>query len=227
LQARGGGGGSVNIQTVVESIRARLAPACEKTAIVGSLRRGKPNPHDVELLLQPVRDEDMFCEKLDTYTNLDRAIGRLVADGILTPDCGVKRDGAKYKRFLCPALDMMPFELFIAHTGNWGNSMAIRTGPADFSRTLVTAVRHGGCMPNHLVQAQGYLWAFKSEHAGITYRKLTSSGAPGYYLSEATRIDCETEDAYFAALRLPVIVPAERGERIDELKGIAASGGVR
>ena len=92
-------------------------------------------------------------------------------------------------------------DLFIAEPGNWGNVLAIRTGNAAFSKGLVTERRSGGLMPPDLYQRDGFLWC----RNGFGRVRTPPSGSD-------ERLECPTEEAFFAALGLPTLPPAERDE---------------
>jgi hypothetical protein len=64
--------------------------------------------------------------------------------------------------------------------------LAIRTGNAEFSHLLVKQVDLGGLMPEGMHHADGFLWRY------------------------GERVPCPTEEAFFQALGLPLVPPAER-----------------
>lgn len=146
--------GALKRQIASDVMRA-LAGACEEIVIAGGIRRGKPDPHDVELVLLPRGGCDLFGEESDGESaELLHAIKQLLAVPGVAMDPHVKRDGPRYKRLL---VRRVPVELFIASRVNFGNIVAIRTGDSDFSRLLVTPRRHGGLMPEGMRQTGGRL----------------------------------------------------------------------
>lgn len=46
----------------------------------------------------------------------------------------------------------------VIEPAQWGVIYTIRTGPAEFSRRLVTSTLHGGLLPPHLRVRDGALW---------------------------------------------------------------------
>ena len=49
-----------------------------------------------------------------------------------------------------PEYDTITLDLFVATRETWGYILALRTGPAEFSKRLVTLKSAGGCCPSHL-----------------------------------------------------------------------------
>ncbi len=133
-------------------IARRLAPHCRGIEIAGSLRRRAQRVGDAEIVLDPVRDADGVG-----YSGVMEEIARFVELGTIELDSVVKRNGAKLKRYVLLQCACVPLELYFADEGNFGNTLAIRTGSREFSRLLVTKRRMGGLMPNHLRQNEGYL----------------------------------------------------------------------
>lgn len=175
-------------QDIAERLVSLLEPGCELITIAGSLRREKPEVKDIEIVavpsMRPVDSVDLFGTPEGKEVNeLDERINELVRIGQLHFDPITKRNGERYKRFMVSGIAV---DLFIADDSNYGNTLAIRTGNADFSRLLVTPRRNGGLMPGNLKQADGYLWR-------------------GDEL-----VECPTEEAYFEALGIQWIEPAVR-----------------
>ncbi len=175
-----------------------LESSCTQIVVAGSLRRGKPEVGDIEIVAVPRIERvsnaafDLFGTATEAENNLlEMRIGELVASAELELDTQLRRNGAKYKRFRAQGIAI---DLFIAQEMNYGNILAIRTGNAEFSHALVTPRRQGGLMPGNLRQAEGYLWHGEE------------------------RIDCPTEEAFFEALGVrwaePRMRDAEMAERI-------------
>ena len=185
-----------------DEILAALLQGCPhfgpnvRGVIAGSLRRGETRIGDVEIVLEPRYDADLFGNALPTSAPLDAALKRCLDSGLLAWDKHTPRNGPRYKRFVIPALGL-PLDLFLAGEGNWGNILAIRTGDADFSRLLVTRRAKGGLLPNWMRCGEGRLYG-------------RAKGFPDY--EEAPDINefaenvlpCPTEEAFFHYLWLPV-----------------------
>lgn len=134
---------------VAEVLRAELAPYCERCEIAGSIRRRKPECADVELLVVPKFREErdgLFGSKrinlLDEYAQRQVDLGRWQHRYSIV---GTKAFGERFKRVL---VDGLPLDLFSClPPAQFGVLMVIRTGPAEFSRRVVTSVSAGGWMP--------------------------------------------------------------------------------
>jgi len=169
-----------------------LTPRCERIAIAGSVRRDKPDPKDVEIVLIPAETDvqvDLFTRKVLPYS-LDQVVLTAMLDDLLVLDPQVKRDGPKYKRFIHVASGAV-VEIFAAEEGNWGYIWALRTGPADFMKLVVTPRIMGGALPHMRCLHDGWVW------------RRTPGG-------EDVRVWCSEERDFFAELRLPWWAPEER-----------------
>lgn len=189
------------LETALALVRA-LEPACSEVQIAGSLRRGKPEVKDIEIVVCLLEDRPVHLAR----HTLSMALYRLTQDGTLKPDPEVKRNGDKYKRFLVNDLSAdtpsLAVDLFIAERANFGNIFAIRTGDAEFSRLMMTCREWGGFMPPKMEMRDGFLQQYRGTKAE-TY----------------ARIDCPTEEAFFAALGLPTLPPEQRNlEGVQKLR---------
>lgn len=117
-----------------------LAPVCERIAIVGSVRRKKPNPKDVELLCVPRRDP---------YTNTDMLedlIDHLIVRGILAkrPLKSGRQSYGHYNKLLVHVPTSTPVDIFTTDEKKWWMALVIRTGPKDSNIYLaMTAEKKG------------------------------------------------------------------------------------
>ena len=148
---------------------------------------------DIEIVCQPKLDIDAP----DSLSAVDGLIESLIpsegspfASG---PDSGLRwprktdgkrANGTRYKRLIWVGssgpIERMPVDFFcVIPPASWGAILAIRTGPAEFSRGLVTKCGHGARSPT----------------AG------SSETVPIYVAGE--RLDTPEEADYFAALGLP------------------------
>ena len=187
------------MRTVAERLLEAWAPACERVEIAGSVRRGKPDPHDIEIVAMPklettVAKRDMFADTRVTMAErnlLDELLATWKADGRLRdrPDKnGRGAWGPKFKR--ATLADGLAIDIFSCGPGlgsQWGVIFAIRTGPAEFSHALVTSRLGGGFMPVGMKVKDGQLW----RNGDII-------------------VETPEEDDFFRALELPCWPPAER-----------------
>lgn len=185
----------MNIHELAEDLKARLAPGCDRIEIAGSIRRGKVNPKDIEIVAVPTVFTEMATVDLwgnpgtpITRNQLAHALELLFAggSGAWSLDPELPRNGPKYKRLRYWGGKGVCCDLFITTPENWGVIFAIRTGPADFSHGLVTrALRLG------LKVDGGQLWR--------VHRDDTRTVVP-----------TPEEDDFFKALGLAYQEPQER-----------------
>lgn len=120
-----------------------LKDVCERIEVVGSVRRGEPIVHDVELLLEPKAAThviDLFGTT-ETMSLFEDRYKALVDGGYFTPVIG----GFRLKRFV---FREMSCEFFVCiPPSQWGLAQVIRSGPASFSHRLVTPRTQGGLCP--------------------------------------------------------------------------------
>jgi len=164
---------------IAEKLKADLAPYCERIEIAGSVRRKKPeNIKDIEIVCIPKSEPNLFGESLPI----------VLYDGLLSLvfnwDAEIVKNGPKYKQF---ALPMTKLDLFITTPECWGVIFAIRTGPADYSKWLVTPRKWGGALPDRYMVRDGRVWD-----------------------SDPEALDTPEEDDFFAALELEMPEPWER-----------------
>lgn len=138
-------------RAIAENVIERLRPSCERIEIAGSIRRRKPEVKDIELVAIPkvFEERDLFGELLNSISMLDKVEwGRY--DTVI-------KNGSRYKQIVIDA--RINLDLFIVlPPAQWGVIFAIRTGPADYSRWLVTQQRYGGAMPAGYFVQEGQLW---------------------------------------------------------------------
>ena len=137
------------MQAHAESFCAELAPYCERIAIAGSIRRRKAMCSDVELVCGPRFHVELvglfdktWVNELGLYATAEIEAGRWQHRLSVI---GAKAFGERYKRV---SVDGVALDLFsVLPPAQFGLIVAVRTGPADFSRRLVTSVAGGGWMP--------------------------------------------------------------------------------
>ena len=139
---------------IADRIKALLTPACDRIEIAGSIRRKKAEVGDIEIVCIPRLQPNLWGDEEQSV--LDPFLDCLVGDGILIRG---ERNGPKWKQFFVPEPGTVgvKLDLFITTPAEWGYQFTIRTGPADFSKKLVTPRKYGGLMPSHL-KAKGSRW---------------------------------------------------------------------
>jgi len=143
------------IYELATDLRAALAPGWERCEIAGSLRRGSDMPKDIEMVCIPRIEStpvyDLFggAEKTESVNVLEIVLAGLIDSGAWEYDPDLRRNGEKYKRLRHTSTrnyrgELVACDLFIVNTRTWGIQFAIRTGPGDFSRALVTRAQRLG-----------------------------------------------------------------------------------
>jgi len=185
---------------------ATLATDCERIQIAGSVRRGKEECKDLEVVAIPRYERqptmDLFGGLVESATVnvLEQRLPGLFELGEWGLDPVLRRNGPRYKRMVHLATGMC-CDLFIVTRAGWGGAMVIRTGPAEFSRAVVTSALRQG---KHV--ADGYLLHGHPKPKG---------GCP-------KGADCPLilptleETAFLAALGLPWAEPADRTLELTE-----------
>jgi DNA polymerase/3'-5' exonuclease PolX len=154
---------------IANALIERLSPACERLEIAGSVRRGKAEVGDLELVAIPrIRTvSDLFGTPMQQQSLLDTALAGI----------GIRRlkDGPRYKQIVLAegirghdisALHAQRaahqgralVDLFITDRARWGWIFLLRTGPQEFSHWLVKPKRYGGGLPSYLHADEGALW---------------------------------------------------------------------
>jgi DNA polymerase/3'-5' exonuclease PolX len=130
---------------IAEKSRAALAPYCHRIEIAGSLRRGKPEVKDIELVAIPKAiPTGLFGDEMITDPDLCAAVNQWPAvKG--TPQ-------GKYTQRQLP--EGIVLDLFMADVENWGLIFAIRTGSAGFSHHVLAT----GWVKAGYTSRQGYLY---------------------------------------------------------------------
>lgn len=168
-----------------EAFRDLFASCWDRWEVAGSVRRGRPEVGDIEHVVisrfGPVMGEGQLIVRPGHL--LWERMDRLVAEGALHkaiyPD-GSTRWGDKYRGVVYREFR---HEVFRAEVDNWGPILAIRTGPADLSRRLVTQLARSG----RLKQEDGFVRYVGGE-----------------------RIAVKTEEAFFTLCQEPWVAPGVR-----------------
>jgi len=153
----------------------------ESMEIVGSLRRGKEQCHDIDLLVVPKfhTTEALFGEgeSVSMFDSIDLS-------GFAT----VEKNGTKLKQLTYKSgLNKVNIDVYVSiHPYSYGVLKVIRTGPESFSHRIVKPVEYGGCMP-------------KLHHV-----------EDGFLKNNYDVVDCSTELMFFEAIGMDYIKPKDR-----------------
>ena len=188
----------------------KMQPGCERIEIAGSIRRGKADVKDIEIvaipILKPPRPE--FGKPIDK-TPLDRQLRWLERDGVLKRVKG----GDKFKQFEIGRLaefgidqPLNPFKLdlfLVTPHSQLGVDLVIRTGPSDFSQWMVTQKSKGGALPDGYFVRHNVVWAEGTDvpnKAGDVVKMMTPDN----------HIEMPEEADWFAFCGLGLIEPGKR-----------------
>lgn len=137
-----------------------LVDVCDRLAVAGSIRRGRPTVGDVELVAiarTEQRPVDLFG-RLETADLLDERCRELLADGTFAlrlDKNGHHANGRKYKRLLFRGF---PLDLFVTDRACWGVVFLLRTGPSEFNQHLVLKRSLGGWLPRGFFFRDARVW---------------------------------------------------------------------
>ncbi|MBV8781150.1 MAG: hypothetical protein JO353_07105 [Phycisphaerae bacterium] len=183
-----------------------------KWTIAGSVRRNKESVSDVEHVIIPAFTDgasaSLFGEKpkINLFlTHLDSLLSTSYLCKHIYPD-GKFRWGDRYR-----GVDFRDYmhEFFLPDETNYGSILAIRTGPPEFSRQLVTGLLRNGrrnkdgyvrkCVPCSFATATGK--ACEKSCSLCHGTQLEAVGDP---------LAVPTEEEYFALCGVPWCAPEDR-----------------
>ena len=129
-------------RTIAAMVTNWLAPACERVEVAGSIRRGKADVGDIELVVIPkvtTEPDGMFGER--TVNQLTERLDMIIAYGgrLASHPTDPKR-GDRYSKVI-HAPSGLQVDLFSATARTFGLILLIRTGPAAYSQRFVTDIR--------------------------------------------------------------------------------------
>lgn len=136
-----------------------LQDYCDRIEIAGSIRRGKANVKDIEIVAGPRMTEEynLFGEQVSTRNAIEHPLRRLELAG-----ARYIKNGPRYKQLALPG--GINLDLFLVlPPAQWGVILAIRTGPANFSQWIVTQRTAGGALPD------GYRVTGGAVRRGLTF----------------------------------------------------------
>ncbi len=174
-----------------------LTPACDRIEIAGGVRRGKAEPHDIELVCVPDLAHKPRLElgkpAWASKTLLDTALWELERAGRIVERV---KYGDKYKQLRLR--EGLTLDLFVVTPpAQWGVIFTIRTGPGskenNFSRWIVTPRSSGGALPSNLYVSNGAVWMAATDGANDDQLVVTPE-----------------EKDFFRVLGLPWLEPAAR-----------------
>lgn len=129
---------------------ALLRDGCERIEIAGSIRRRRPDVKDIELVVVPRYQPDLFggpgADLLNQQIRLCvQAHDLQWCTGKTGRRAPERLDDRRYYQLSLVAREPWSIDLFaVRPPAQWGAIMAIRTGPEEYARELVTSARRRG-----------------------------------------------------------------------------------
>ena len=132
---------------IAEGVKMKLLLYCDRIEIAGSLRRQKAMIGDIEIVAIPSAATDLFGNRdTSAATQLDAYLEKLISDSKIR-HTNPKRWGSKLKAFTLESTSGEEYQvdLFLQpDPATWGCNLMIRTGCANFSRTMVSRFKPDG-----------------------------------------------------------------------------------
>lgn len=165
-----------------------LRPACERIEIAGSVRRGRLEVHDAEVVIIPTPDLLPLTDDLVQYGKAQYA---------LYGDKRTKHWGSNYRGLMFGGIKC---ELFMTNEDSWGYQYWLRTGPADANTYIMKWLNL-----QHFVKApirfrEGYGW----------FSRHWTWDGKRWEAADKQRLRIASEEDLFAVLGMPFIPPNER-----------------
>jgi DNA polymerase/3'-5' exonuclease PolX len=174
-------------RAITESIKKDIAPFCHRIEVAGSIRRGKADVHDIDIVVIPISQA--------FYSALGRT-GK-VSGGPKIYRVEVKEGG----RPVIIAGKPFTADIYIATEATWATLLLIRTGSKEHNIRLCTRAAKMGMK----LHADG-----SGLERAAQVPDLFSMSPADCHDAEYFKILCPTEVAIFEALGLPYKSPAER-----------------
>lgn len=184
---------------VAQDLVRTISAVCERVQIAGSIRRRKPEVGDIELVCLPKyidispssAQPDMFrpvvspCDTLTKHSCLDAWVFDAIEQGLFRP-----RPDARNRPTLGPLNKLLvhvetgiAVDIFTATPENFGMSLFVRTGPAEWNIRAMAVFRRLG-MRGHA-------------YGGVS-------------LGNGREVSCPTEQQVFDLLGWPWVGPEDR-----------------
>ncbi len=116
-----------------------LHPVTERVEVAGSIRRGRPDVGDIELVAVPRYQSDGLFGTA-TVNLLTERVDHLIERGYLASHPTDPKRGERYSKLFLPSRGLQ-VDLFSATEATFGLILLIRTGPAAYSQRFVTDLR--------------------------------------------------------------------------------------
>jgi DNA polymerase/3'-5' exonuclease PolX len=184
-----------NAEVLANELYTLFGHTCVRWEIAGSIRRRAHTVKDIEIVAIPrtTSTENLFGEMVDERNEFREALDSALEDGTLmkrTDEHGRTCWGPRHQRAVYKGVAVDVFQ--VIPPAQWGVVLAIRTGPSDYSRNLVTSVAYGGMMPAGMKVDGGALWRL------------------GHLGEKVEMLPCAEEADFFGHLNIQMPRPEER-----------------
>jgi len=185
---------------IASSIVAQLKPFCDRIEIAGSIRRGKAEVHDIDIVAIPsgmaFHREMQKCGYVSGGPKIYK-VEVFVFDG-------------NGKLLIC-ASKKFTADIYIASEATWATLLLIRTGSANHNKMLCTLAKSKGMK----LHADGSGLERVSATPNLFNQQRIAGGALPFpfgldVISGCMFIECATETDIFKALGMPYKAPGER-----------------
>lgn len=153
---------------LAQKIIDRLSPYCARIEVAGSIRRNVHMVGDIEIICIPRKKGIItnFFGDQDTITD-PGFTKELLSLG--SPE----KFGNKYAKIQLGSefKQGLNLDIFMTTEYQWGIMFLIRTGPAEFSKKIVTHARKGGYLPGWAKVKDGFLWDWSRKRKLATYEE--------------------------------------------------------
>lgn len=146
---------------MAEQVCTLLEPYNHKIEILGSIRRRRVDVGDIEIMTMPKivpADHDLFGDvSREKNLHFDFILQNIGLRFDHRPDKrGQNACGERYQRLVYFGEEEFPLDIFcVLPPAQWGLQKIIRTGPADYSKRLVTPRNKGGTRLPHGFTVEG------------------------------------------------------------------------
>lgn len=177
-----------------------FGPVCTRIEIAGSVRREKAEVGDIEIVMVPKIEDvedpgDLFGQKVPRNLQFATCL-QLVYNFDLqhrNDKNGHCACGERYQRMIYKGVAL---DLFcVLPPASWGVLFALRTGPDELNKRLVTQRAKGGLLPDDMKIQDGQLW--------VTHN-------PGDRNWKGEVVETPEESDFFEEIGVPMLDPRDR-----------------
>ena len=175
-------------RVIVERLAGMIADTCERLEIAGSIRRGRADVKDAEIVA--------ISRGSDLLARLDQMVQDGTIRKALYGEKEQTRWGSSYRGLV---FDGLRVEIFTADEHSWGNQFWLRTGPGDANQFVM----------KWLIWKRAPL---RFQGGSVWWSANWMQVPGGWDAADKRRLSLREESDLFAVLGLPEIEPAMRSD---------------